>query len=127
MIKDISEITFIKKGAFNKADYFQIEILEDKNLLKFIDNRYYSTMNDPVIKNISDEIVMDFLDKLFRIVDSWNEKYINNNTFDGTKWQLVIKFRDGHSRQYYGKDSYPNNFEALENLKYNIIESNIGK
>jgi len=66
---------------------------------------------------------MNFLDQLFRIVDNWNEKYINNNTFDGTEWQLVIKFRDGHSRQYDGKDAYPNNFEAIESLKYNVIES----
>jgi len=127
LIKDIIDITFIKKNSLSTSDYFQIEILDNENLLKFIDARFYDSIKNPKTRNIDDALLMDFLDNLFRIISPWEEKYIQNNILDGTEWQLSIRFKDGHNRLYYGKDKYPNNFDSLEEIKNQMIENATGE
>lgn len=124
MIKEITNIIFTKKDPFSIDDYFEIEMMEDKNIIK-----WKNSINKQETISISDTYIIRFLDSFFRIIEEWDENYIQINTLDRTQWHLTIKFKNGNNKQYYGSGLYPNNFNAFEKLKKELIisvrESNI--
>jgi len=111
-----------KKAAFSLPEYFKLEIYDNKNVLKYIDNMYPNSIKNPQVKNIDDELVMQYFDKLFRIIGDWENKYVNNNIIDGTEWQLQITYKNGKTKHYLGRNSFPDNFEYLDKIKYEIID-----
>lgn len=62
-----------------------------------------------------------YVDKLFRIIDGWKNKYENINIIDGIEWQLQITYKNGETKHYFGKNDFPSNFEYLDKIKYEII------
>lgn len=110
-----------KKLMLSIPEYFQLEIYDDRNTLKYIDNMYSDSIKEPKIKNVDDEVVMEYFDKLFRIIDGWENKYVKDNIIDGMDWQLVITYKNGDIKHYYGKNDFPVNFEYLDKIKYEII------
>ena len=71
---------------------------------------------------ISEEKTFEYLRNLFCIIDSWNKEYINTKTIDGSNWKLSIIYSNGNKKEYSGKASYPNNFEAFERLNQKLID-----
>jgi len=110
-----------KKSMLSMPEYFQIEIYDDKNVVKYIDNMYPDSIKNPKIKDVDDELVMKYFDQLFRIIDGWENKYVNDNIVDGMDWQLQITYKSGTVKHYFGKNDFPNNFEYLDKIKYEII------
>lgn len=70
---------------------------------------------------ISEEETLDYLIKLFWIIDSWKEVYNNPMIIDGGNWKLSIIYFNGKKKEYSGKANYPDNFEALERLNQKLI------
>lgn len=58
MFKDIKNIMYVKRGMLSSPEYFQIEVHEDRNVLKYIDNKYIDTIKKPRIENVDDELVI---------------------------------------------------------------------
>lgn len=71
---------------------------------------------------ISEEKTFEYLRNLFCIIDSWNKEYIDTRMIDGSSWNLYIIYSNGNKKQYSGKSSYPNNFEAFERLNQKLID-----
>ena len=65
---------------------------------------------------ISEEKVFEYLKNLFSIIDNWDKEYINTRIIDSNNWKLSIIYSNGNEKEYRGKSSYPNNFEAFERL-----------
>lgn len=75
-----------------------------------------------ILKIISKEKTLEYLKSLFHIIDSWEKEYINIKTIDGSSWKLSIIYFDGNKKEYSGRSSYPNNFEAFERLNQKLID-----
>lgn len=116
MFKNISKVIYKKKNMLAFEEYFELEINENANIVKYNDGRYSNT-----IDNVNDELVINYFDRLFRIIDGWKEEYIDNTGIDGVEWKLQITYKDGEKRQYTGKNDFPNNFEYLDEIKNEII------
>lgn len=58
MFRDIKNIMYIKKSMLSLPEYFQIEVHENRNVLKYIDNKYIDTIKKPRIENVDDELVI---------------------------------------------------------------------
>lgn len=71
---------------------------------------------------ISEEKIFEYLRNLFSIINDWNKEYINTRIIDGGNWKLSIINSNGNIKEYIGKSSYPNNFEAFERLNQKLIE-----
>ena len=71
---------------------------------------------------ISEERFFKYLEKFFGIIDNWDKEYINTNVIDGNNWKLSIIYSNGNKKEYRGKSSYPNNFEAFERLNQELID-----
>lgn len=70
---------------------------------------------------ISEEKVFEYLKNLFSIIDNWDKEYINTRIIDSNNWKLSIIYSNGNEKEYRGKSSYPNNFEAFERLNQELI------
>ena len=88
MINDVKEIIYIKKIMPSSSEYFKLEINDDKNLVKYMDDRNF--IKELNINIVSNEIVIEFLSLFFRTIDSWKEEYIDNSVVDGIEWDLKI-------------------------------------
>ena len=75
-----------------------------------------------VLKSIDNILVFKYLDSLYRIIYDWQKEYINIKTIDGDNWKLTITYIDEKKKEYYGRASYPANFEALELLNQKLID-----
>lgn len=113
MLKNIKTIIYEKNFAFSNKQYFQLDIYEDKNVLKYNDGDN--------IKNVNDDLAMQYVEQLFRIIDGWKNIYENNSILDGGEWKLEITYKDGEIKHYYGKNEFPNNFEYLDKIKNELI------
>ena len=65
MLKDIKSISFFKDTALSYKEYFQLEIKDDKNLIKYSDEKYTNRIEEkkPIIIQISDAKAMHFIQK----------------------------------------------------------------
>ena len=86
--------------------------IEEKNQIKYKD----------ISSIISEEKTFEYLRNLFCIIDNWNKEYINTKMIDGSSWNLSIIYSNGNKKEYSGKSSYPNNFEAFERLNQKLID-----
>lgn len=118
MLTGISEIIYKKQNSLGIPEYFELKILNDKNILKFNNSLMYTENGI----NINNETLLYFLNNLFRIISDWKEKYIINNTLDSSSWSLIIEYESGKKEEYLG-NSCPNNFSAFEDLIKEIIKS----
>lgn len=122
MLKSIKKIVYNKNSMPGMQEYIIIEIKEDKNTLEFVDNVYSNSIQNPKTIIVSNQFVEFFLDKLLRITADWNNKYEGKKMIDGTEWQLKIVFTDGNEKKYQGKNSFPYNFEYLNEIKSEFIK-----
>lgn len=118
MFIDIKDVIYEKKMMPSSTEYFHIEICEDRNILEYSDNKNMGTIKN----NVDNELVMQYFDRLFRIMDGWKNVYQNNNFIDGIEWYLQITYKNGEIKQYFGKNKFPANFEYLDKIKYEIID-----
>ena len=93
----------------------------NKKLIISINNESKIQYND-ILKSINNILIFKYLDSLYRIIDDWQKEYINTKIIDGDTWKLVITYINGNKKEYYGKSSYPANFEAFERLNQKLIE-----
>ena len=60
-----------------------------------------------------------FIDKIFSLnIQEWKSRYINEHICDGGDWRLEMAFEDLPGISCYGRNEYPNNWEAFENTIY---------
>ncbi len=71
---------------------------------------------------ISEKSTLEYLKNLFYIIDDWELKYVNPEMIDGDNWKLSIIYFNGNKKEYSGKSSFPNNFEAFERLNQELID-----
>lgn len=121
MINFVKSVSYVKKTMLSSEEYFQIKILKDKNVVRYYNTKSVNALDNPIIKEIDNEMAKEFLDQLFRIIDGWENEYINSNFLDGTEWQLEIKYQDNEVLYYSGKNDFPDNFEYLDRLKYKLL------
>ena len=93
----------------------------NKKLIINIDKESKIQYND-ILKSLDNILVFKYLDSLYRIIDDWQKEYINMKIIDGDRWKLTITYINGNKKEYYGKSSYPTNFEAFERLNQKLIE-----
>lgn len=122
MLKSIKKIIYNKNSMPGMQEYIKIEIKEENNVIEFVDNMYFNSMQKPKTIVVSNELVTEFLDKLLRTIDGWENEYIEENIIDGIEWQLKIVFVDGIEKRYQGKNAFPYNFECLDKIKCEFIE-----
>ena len=67
-------------------------------------------------RQISDEVLFNYLSRFFSIINNWEEEYIDNSIIDGNVWKLVIIYTDGNQKQYRGKAKCPINLDSLEEI-----------
>lgn len=79
-----------------------------------------------ISKVINDEVVFEYLKKLFNIIDGWKNEYIEISLIDGDSWKLSISYKNGNTVEYKGRSNYPSNFEAFERLNEKLISEGIG-
>lgn len=72
-------------------------------------------------RQISDEVLFNYLSRFFSIINNWEEEYIDNSIIDGNVWKLVIIYTDGNQKQYRGKAKCPINLDSLEEINYKLI------
>lgn len=125
MLRFIKNIMYVKKEALLPTKYFQLEISKEKNVIKYIDNKYPETIKNPKIQKVEDNLVIEYLDNLFRIIRGWKSKYENTNVIDGTEWELQIIYKNNERKTYSGINDFPNNFEYLDKIKYDIINKRL--
>lgn len=70
---------------------------------------------------ISNEKLLTYLSGLYTIINDWQKEYIDLKAFGNNYWSLSINYVNGNKEEYNGKSSYPNNFEALEELNQDLI------
>ena len=88
-----------------------------------IDNKEKPILNyNGLIISINENQIIKYLNSLYRIINSWEHEYINNNRVDADIWTLLITYRDDSIDEYKGRNSYPYNFESLEELNYNLVD-----
>ena len=100
-------------------------IIYEKNnntLIISINSEKCSIQNNAFLKSIDNKIIFKYLDSLFRIIENWQKEYIDTAIIDGDSWKLSITYVNGRKREYYGKSSYPTNFEAFERINRELID-----
>lgn len=122
MFKDIKSLIYEKNLTLYPAEHFELELDENRNILKYTDNR-----KNNKFENVDNELVIEYFDHLFRIIDGWKNKYEDNSIMDGTEWKLQITYKNGEIKEYYGKNDFPNNFEYLDKIKNDLINKIIGE
>jgi len=70
---------------------------------------------------VDNELIFKYLEHLFRIIDDWRKEYVDTRIIDGGIWKLSINYVNGNKKEYRGKGTYPNNFEAFERLNQKLI------
>lgn len=123
MLRDIKYVIYQKDTALLYKEYFQLEIKEDKNLVKYSDESYTKNIEEkqPTVIQVSDKQAMEFIDILFRVINKWKNRYENINILDGTEWKLQIKYSNGKIAYYSGKNDYPSNFEYLDLITKELL------
>ena len=112
----IKEILYIKKGSFSQSEYLKIEIHDNKNVVK------YSINDTSKIFEVDNKKINVFIERLFRTVDAWDNKYIDNSFIDGSVWQLKIIYKDGYQKSYFGENKSPDNFENFIKIKKELLK-----
>ncbi len=99
-------------------------IIYEKNNKKLIIsiNKESKIQYNDILKTINNTLVFKYLESLYRIIDKWQKEYINTGIIDRANWKLSILYTNGSKREYYGKSSYPTNFEAFERLNQKLID-----
>ncbi len=122
MFECIKKVVYKKQLSFSPEQYFKLENNENKYIVT------YSDRNNLKTKEVSNELVIQYFDQLFRIIDGWKNHYedTKNAIIDGTQWQLQIEYKDGEEENYIGIDKFPSNFEYLDEIKYELI-NNVGE
>lgn len=93
--------------------------INGRDLIIDIENNivFYENTN----RQISDEVLFNYLRRFFSIINRWEEEYIDNSIIDGNVWKLVIVYTNGTQTQYRGKAKCPINFDSLEEINYKLI------
>ena len=93
----------------------------NNSLIISINNYECIIKNNDILISIDNKLVYKYFDSLYRIIDDWQKEYIDTRIIDGDSWKLSITYMDGSKQEYYGKSSYPTNFEAFERLNQQLI------
>ena len=88
-----------------------------------VNEKMISYMNTK--QEISENTIFKYLERLFRIIDIWQEEYPSSNVISGDSWKLLIDYTDGRTKKYSGHSNLPLNFEAFQRLNQDIIEGAI--
>lgn len=71
---------------------------------------------------IDNNIAFKYLEHVLGIIDGWKKEYIDTRIIDGDSWKLSIIYVNGKKREYYGRASFPANFEEIERLNVRLME-----
>lgn len=74
------------------------------------------------LRKIDRNLAFEYLDAVLGIIDNWKNEYIDTKIIDGDSWKLFIIYVNGKKREYYGRASFPANFEEIERLNVRLME-----
>lgn len=114
MIKIAQKVIYEKNMMPSIRECIEIDV--ENNKICYIKND-----NKIEKENISNELITNYLEQLFRITNGWKKEYINQDFFDGIEWRLTIIYRDGEKTEYIGKNKFPYNFVYLDKIEYQMI------
>lgn len=98
---------------------------ESKNSAFYINISEKTVSYINIKKEISEKTIFNYLEHLFRIIDTWQEKYPSSNIVGQDSWQLLINYTDGKIKKFSGHSNFPSNFEAFERLNQDLIKEKI--
>lgn len=122
-------ITLLKKIRLYDTLFIGDNMMGVKSIIYESNNNSFNiSINDEIkiqyksiLKLIDKELFFKYLDSLFRIIEDWQKEYINTKIIASDYWKLSIIYIDGEKKEYGGKSSYPNNFEAFLRLNQKLI------
>jgi len=114
---DIIEMQYSCGGCFSGYNKIEIKANEDNA----------SIMSFPSIRNKKNGITESgyilpikewkkYSNKINKITKKWAAKYVNNNIMDGYQWSLSFLFRNGEKKDYYGSNSFPDNWNDFKKI-----------
>ena len=98
----IKKITYLQKDGFDNKYCYELDVYEGR---EYILDGVRLLESDIKEMDISKKAL-----KIFDIVKSWRDKYINLKILDGIEYTCVIEFDDGTVKKTYGKNKFPENF-----------------
>lgn len=101
----------VKSIYYEKNNQELIITINEESKIKYND----------IIKSVDNKILFKYLSTLYGIIDNWQNEYIDYQFIDGDNWKLIITYTNGNRKEYFGKSSYPSNFEAFESLNQSLI------
>lgn len=112
----ITKLFFEEGGFFGVPEFGEIDLL--KKTLKYSKGILDSERSDSAAKSdLSEEQIKSLQKRIADLhLEDWKDEYADNDILDGTQWSLKISFDNGKSKEIYGSNEYPNNFEAMKNL-----------
>jgi len=116
----LEKIIYVKRPALSLAEHFKLEFLGNRNILEYTGNK--SDVDNIQIESVPDKLIKEYLNKLFMIIDEWEETYIDNSIIDGTEWELQIIYTNGKIKKYIGKNDFPYNFEYFDIIKNELLD-----
>ena len=106
-------------GYFGPSYYYFINEYENKYYFRFgysnDGRRIENTRQDLNIHELvqNKEHYDLFIAKLKKIIQNWNNKYVNNNVMDGKQWHIEDK---KNGIDIYGDNDFPENYNELSNI-----------
>ncbi len=94
----------------NNAEF--ILNINSKSTIKYNDELY----------SVDNKLVLKYITSLYSIIEDWQEEYIDTVDIDGNFWELTLIYSNDTKKEYTGRSSYPDNFEAFEDLIYKILK-----
>lgn len=116
MLEGIRSVILKRQGFTDNYEVFKV----------VNNNGFYMYINEGIAKRVDNKLMLYFFDNFFRVISDWKHEYINNYGVDLENWSLRIEYGDGNIKEYHGKGMYPDNFNVLESLIYEMIDKSLG-
>lgn len=112
----ITKLFFEEGGFFGVPEFGEIDLLN--KTFKYSKGILDSEGSGSAVKNdLSEEQIKSLQKRIADLhLEDWQDEYSDNEILDGTQWSLKISFDNGKSKEIFGSNKYPDNFEAMKKL-----------
>ena len=112
----ITKLFFEEGGFFGVPEFGEIDLLN--KTFKYSKGILDSERSGSAVKNdLNEEQIKSLQERIADLhLEDWQDEYSDNDILDGTQWSLKISFDNGKSKEIFGSNKYPDNFEAMKKL-----------
>lgn len=108
----VKSINYLFKDNFRKSVMYQLDVINCKetniNILGSKKNIKEAT--------IEDNLALKKMNLFMTLINSWNEKYINNKVLDGFELKILVEYENNKTKSVYSKNKFPPNFSEFKSL-----------